>query len=260
MFFLQLALVGMLVVALILTAVAERNAASATPTAGFEPFAPTASPGARAPLTSTPDVSTATAEDTPEPTDTPVPTPSPSPTPQREPILRTGSGDSVFYPQKWIGPAVVRITYDGQGPLGVWTQNDNGEREDQLANSAGPYRGDSLIDFSGSQRILRFEVRTAGYWQIEVLPLSLARHAAVPAAIDGSGSEAIIFDGPYSPDLLQADAPGVTGEFAIYAFGSTRVPLVQTIGPYAGTVPFPRGTTALAVKATGPWHLEVTTR
>jgi hypothetical protein len=86
------------------------------------------------------------------------------------PILRTGIGDSVFYPQKWVGPAIVRITYGGAGALVVWSQNANGDREALLANTTGPYRGDSLIDVLGSQRTLRFEVRTAGAWQIEVCP------------------------------------------------------------------------------------------
>jgi hypothetical protein len=185
---------------------------------------------------------------------------SPTATPPREPIAHSGIGDSVFYPQKWIGPAVVRISYDGPGPLTVWTQNDDAEREDMLANVVGPYQGNSVIDLFGNQRILRFEVRTAGAWTIEVLPLSTAMHLSIPGAIQGSGDDVVVFDGPFTPDLLMVDAPLATGAFTVLSYGSQRDEVIGTSGPYSGTVSIPRDTTVLAVKALGPWRLEIATR
>jgi hypothetical protein len=174
--------------------------------------------------------------------------------------LRTGTGDSVFYPQKWIGPAVVRITFSGEGPLLVWTQNDNGDREELLTNTIGPYDGDSLIDLLGSQRTLRFEVRSGESWQIEVLPLSRARHLAAPGSVGGTGDEVIVLEGLYEPDLLQVDASGATGVFAVWAYGGGRERVISSYAPYMGTVPIPKGTTALTIRATGPWSLEITIR
>lgn len=254
----QVILVGLLVVSLtlaalfdrekagapIVAATATRSEATATPTATV---AETAIPATRA-LEST---STA-----------PVPTASASPTatPPREPIAHSGIGDSVFYPQKWVGPAVVRISYDGPGPLTVWTQNDEAEREDMLVNVVGPYQGSCVIDLFGSQRILRFEVRTAGAWTIEVLPLSSAMHLTIPGAIQGAGDDVVVLDGPFPPDLLIVDAPLVTGTFSVLSYGSQRDGVIGASGPYSGTVSIPSETTVLAVKALGPWRLEITTR
>ncbi len=175
-------------------------------------------------------------------------------------MLHTGRGDSVFYPQKWIGPAVVRISYDAAGPLAVWTQNDNAEREDLLANVVGPYHGNSVIDLLGTQRILRFEVRTAGDWTIEVLPLSAALHLTIPGAIQGAGDDVVVLEGPFAPDLLSIDASTANGDFSVLAYGSQRDQVVGAVGPYTGTVSVRRDTTVLAVKSSGPWRLEITTR
>jgi hypothetical protein len=169
-------------------------------------------------------------------------------------------GDSIFYPQKWIGPAVVRISYDGTGPLTVWTQNDNAEREDMLVNVVGPYHGNSVIDLLGSQRILRFEVRTSEAWTIEVLPLSAAMHLTIPGAIQGKGDDVVVLEGPFTPDLLSVDAPTVTGDFSVFAYGAQRDQVIGAVGPYSGTVSIPRETTVLAMKSLGPWRLEITTR
>ena len=201
-----------------------------------------------------------TLESTPSTVPTLTESPSPTSTPPREPILRAGSGDLVFYPQKWIGPAVVRVGHDGAGPLTVWTQNDNAEREDMLVNAIGPYHGNSAIDLLGSQRILRFEVRTADAWTIEVLPLSAAIHMTIPGAIQGAGDDVVVLEGPFAPDLLTMDATSVSGDLSVLAYGTQRDQVIGAVGPYTGTVSIRRDTTVLAVKSTGPWRLEITTR
>jgi len=164
----QIILVAALVTALVLAAMNETDAPAA-PAAPASPTSQATHSPSTAPVlaTMTEIVPASTSTTEPTPTALRTETPVPTATPPREPIVRVGSGDLVFYPQKWVGPAVVRIRYEGDGPFVVWTQNNNGEREDLLANSAGAYRGDSLIDFAGSQRTLRFEVRAqeAGSWK-----------------------------------------------------------------------------------------------
>lgn len=253
----QVLLIGLLVVSLALGVIMEGEApvvptvTGTTTPAEARPSSP--APGVTDQATSTPEMPPAVAS-------TRTALPLPTETPAREPITRTGIGDSVFYPQKWVGPAVVRISYDGDGPLAVWTQNDNAEREDQLANSVGPYHGDSLIDLLGSQRILRFEVRTAEAWQIDVLPLSVALHVAVPGAIQGAGDDVVVLEGPYNPDLLSVDASIAAGDFSVYAFGAQRDQVIGTTAPYTGTVSIPHDTTVLVVKSAGPWRLDISTR
>jgi hypothetical protein len=252
-------LIGLLVISLTLGAVLEGDQAAA-PTIAATPTPTEAEKSPTAVLTDTAGPATPALESTPTAPATAIETPSPTATPPREPIVHSGSGDSVFYPQKWIGPAVVRVSHDGAGPLTVWTQNDNAEREDMLVNVVGPYRGNSVIDLLGIQRILRFEVRTADAWTIEVLPLGAAMHLTIPGAIQGAGDDVVVIEGPFPPDLLSVDAPAVTGEFTVLAYGTQQDRVIDAVGPYNGTVSIPRDTTVLAVKAVGQWRLEITTR
>lgn len=258
----------MLFVALTVSAITERDAPAIAPSADVNAINTEAILTAWASATQTADAWTSTAEYTPTPSATATPSrtpsatarPSPTPTQPPEPIFRTGSGDSVFYPEKWVGPAVVRITYDGRGSFLVWTQNENGEREQLLANTVGAYHGSSLIDFLGNQRTRRLEVRTAEAWQIELLPLSSARHELIPAIITGTGDEVVLLEGSEATDRLNADASGAWGNFTVWAYGDPSNLLINSVAPYTGTMPLPPGTAALAVKAIGPWSLEVTAR
>jgi hypothetical protein len=255
----QITLIGLLVISLTLGALLEGDESAVATVAATATATPVQmSPTAAATDTSGP--ATRTLEPTPTSPPTQTESPSPTATPPREPIVHSGRGDSVFYPQKWIGPAVVHVGYDGAGPLTVWTQNDNAEREDLLVNSVGPYQGNSVIDLLGTQRILRFEVRTADAWTIEVLPLSAALHLSLPGAIQGVGDGVIVLEGAFPPDLLSVDAPTVTGDFLVFAYGTQRDQVIGTVGPYSGTVSIRRDTTVLAVKAVGPWRLDITTR
>jgi hypothetical protein len=107
---------------------------------------------------------------------------------------------------------------------------------------------------------LRFEVRTADAWSIVVLPLSAALHLTTPGAIQGNGDDVVVLDGPFAPDLLTVDASTSLGDFSVYAYGSQRDQVIGAVAPYTGTVSIRRDTTVLAVRSSGPWRLEITTR
>ena len=278
----QVVLIGMLFVALTLSAIFERGAPGSAPTADVNAIKTEAVLATWASATQTAEVWTPTLQFTPTaenaPTLSATVTPSPTSTAQYtpplsttdtpssaatrppEPILRTGTGDSLFYPEKWPGPAVVRITYDGSGFFSVWTLDKDGKRELQLANSLGAYHGDSLIDFLGNQRTLHFEVRTAGAWQIELLPLSSAHRESIPGVIAGTGDEVILLDGSQTPERLTVDASDAWGNFTVWAYGGASNLMINAVAPYTGTMPLPSVTTAIAVKAIGPWSLEIITR
>jgi len=93
-----------------------------------------------------------------------------------------------------------------------------------------------------------------------VLPLTQARHAAIPGTIEGTGDEAIVLQGPNAPDLLQADASAAAGDFVVWIFSDTRDLVIDAVAPYVGTLAIPRDATAIGIKAQGPWRLEISTR
>jgi hypothetical protein len=254
----QLLLAAGLITAITLAVIEAQRTPAATPTpAATGLVGPPAVPSEAVALASP----TAEIPPSPVPTNTQVPTETPIPTATafRETITLTGQGDAVVYPQKWIGPALVRINHDGGGPLLIWTQDNNAERVELLAQADGGYHGASFIDFVGSQRTLRFEVRTNGHWQIDVMPLTLAPHQNVPGGFRGSGDEGIVLQGAL-PDLMTVDASSASGAFVIWAYGNGRTQVLTTNAPYTGTLALPRDTTALAIKSSGAWTLEISTR
>jgi hypothetical protein len=254
----QVILVGMLLVVLIVGPILERERPAVAPTPDIAAINTAAILTAWAPVTLT-----AAAAWTPIPQDTPTPFPTEIPPPTAtqlpQPIIMTGRGDSVIYPEKWDGPAVAHITYHGSGFFFVWNHDPSGQRQDLLADRFGDYDGTSLIDFA-TGRTLRFEVRAAEAWRIELLPLASARQEAVPNRIQGMGDEVFLLQPLGTPDLLTMDASGATGHFSVWVYGAARTLLIDAIAPYAGTVALPADTTTIAVKANGPWSLDITTR
>lgn len=206
-----------------------------------------------------------TSTNTPGPTETPQPTDTPLPTvtftPPPEPIILTGTGDSVVDVEKWSGPGIARIAHQGGGNFAVINHGTNGERIDLLVNVIGNYQGTLPLDFLDSEHTGRFEITAGGSWEIQVLPLASVRTEPIPGIIQGVGDDVIALDGPGLPDLLKADASGGSGNFAIWTYGlDGRDLVVNEIAPYSGTVLIDSGTYVLVISATGPWSLDITTR
>ena len=216
------------------------------------------------------------ATDSPAPTDTPLPTntprptktprpthtprPTSTPTPSPEPIVLTGSGDSVVDFEKWEGPALAHIVYTGGGNFVVWNYGPDGERIDLLVNTIGQYEGTRPLDFLDGEHTVRFQVESSGQWTIEVLPLiDYIRVEEVPGIIEGVGDEVVALIGE-EPDLLKVDASGARSNFVIWGYGNWRDLLVNEIAPYSGTVVVSRDTFILVIEAEGPWTIEVTAR
>ena len=197
--------------------------------------------------------------DTPTPTDTPLPTLTPTPLP--EPIILSGSGDSVVDLSKWDGPAILHVAHSGGGNFALWNNDASGNHIDLLVNTIGSYQGTLPLDFLDREHTTRFEVTAGGAWEIQILPFDMVRKENIPGIIQGVGDEVIAFTGVASPDLLKADASGASGNFAVFTFGSSGRDLAfNEIAPYTGTVAAARGTHLLVITATGPWSIEVTTR
>lgn len=199
---------------------------------------------------------------TPRPTNTPRPTytprPTSTPTPRPEPIVLTGSGDSVVGFEKWKGPALAHIVYTGSGNFVVWNYGPDGEKIDLLVNTIGQYEGTRPLDFMDDDTV-RFEVESSGQWKIEVLPLDHIRVEEVPGIIEGIGDDVVALIGK-EPDLLKVDASSARSNFVIWGYGKGVDLLVNEVAPYSGTVVVSRDTFILVIEAEGPWTIEVTAR
>lgn len=207
--------------------------------------APTATPGPTA---------------TPKPTQTPIPSATSTPLP--EPIILTGTGDSIVDFQKWEGPAILRAKYSGGGnfvirnyPAGSSTYYD------LLVNVIGTYEGTLPLDLLDVEQTARFEIMASGPWELQILPLYLTRVEQTPGIIQGRGDDVIILVSKDNLDLLKVDASQASSNFVVFSYSdSGRDLVVNEIAPYTGTSILNSTTILLVVKATGPWSLEITTR
>lgn len=201
---------------------------------------------------------------TPEPTNTPKPTntplPTATPTPEPQPIILTGKGDSVLDVEKWSGPALAKIKYNGGSNFAVINYDTQGERIDLLVNTIGKYEGIIPLDFIDGEGTARLEVKASGEWEIQILPIDRIELVAIPTTIQGVGDYVVgIRSG--NPDLLIVDASKSESNFALFAYASEgRDLLVNEIAPYTGTVIVPSGTYVLVIVATGPWSIEATAK
>lgn len=196
----------------------------------------------------------------PPPTKTPIPTSTNTPEPQ--PIILTGNGDSVVDVNKWESVALMKATYNGGGNFVVRNYGAAGNKIDLLINTIGAYSGYQMIDIFDDDHTVRFEVTASGPWEIQILPISAVRRAAVPGIIQGIGDDVVILDRITGvTDLFKADASQATRNFIVHGLaGSKYYLLFNEIAPYTGTKVSEGDTVVIQVKATGSWLIEVTTR
>lgn len=225
------------------------NAPAASPT--------TLQPIVTATLTIEPTQAPPTNSPTPENTATSVP----SPTPEPEPITLTGTGDSVVDVAKTSNyPAILKAKYSSGGNFAILNYGPNNERIDLLVNTIGAYEGTVPLDFRTSEHTVRLEITASGPWEIQILPVSQARHATIPGTIQGIGDDVIYLDGS-NPDTIKADASQGSGNFAVFSYSDSGIDLVfNEIAPYTGTALLNNTTFLISVTAEGNWSLEITTR
>jgi len=191
---------------------------------------------------------TLTDELTPEETDIP------------EPISLTGTGSDDVNFSKWDGPAVVSVTHDGDGTFELSNYSKTSQKLGTLVSTTGFYVGSLALDFNLNQKSTNFHITASGDWEIQIIPLALARVENIPALIEGDGDDVIeILD--TQPDQLKIDASLAEGSFTMWAYNKkTLTLLIKTTAPYSGTLVAPPGTTTIVVTTVGPWSMDTTAR
>lgn len=193
------------------------------------------------------------------PTRTPLPTVTSTPLPQ--PIILTGTGDSIVDIDKWSSVALLKVTYTGGSNFVVRNYGAGNDVIDLLVNTIGAYSGSQLIDIYDNDQTVRFEVKASGPWEIQVLPIIHLRKETMPGTITGIGDDVVLLQGTGTPDMLRADASQSTSNFIVYALTNFNFELVfNEIAPYTGTVLIDGTTNLLQIKAEGPWSIEVITK
>ena len=190
----------------------------------------------------------------------PIETPTLLGAPTDFPILMTftGTGNKVIDFQKWDGPAIVEVIYNGTGTFVVTKNSSPAAPNEQFINKTGSYNGSLPIDFLTSEYTSQFGVTTIGQWKIQIIHPSGARTEIVPTTITGNGDDVVYLTG-LVPDQLTLDASQATGIFTVHGYRSGIWDLIaKETAPYTGTLTAAAGVTVLQITATGVWSIGVT--
>ena len=235
-------------------------------TAIFSPSTPSAPPDVSAIQTQAFETALANASpsETPSPTHTAAPTNTPLPsatsTPEPEPIILTGTGDSIVDIAKGDYPAIMLAKHTGGSNFIVTNYDSSNNEISLLINTIGAYEGTRPLDFLVGEQTARFEIKAGGTWEIQILPLSQVRHVSIPGTVQGTGDDVFYLDGS-NPDTIAANASQASGNFILYSYSDNGYDLVfNEIAPYTGTALLNNTTFLISLEATGPWSLDITTR
>lgn len=177
-----------------------------------------------------------------------------------EPIDLNGSGNDEVSFSKWDGPAVVSVTHDGDGTFELSNYSKSGQKISTLITTSGFYVGSLAIDFNKNQKSTSFHIIAAGDWEIQIIPLALARVENIPALIEGDGDDVIEILDTY-PDQLKVDATLTEGGFTMWAYDKKSLTLlIRTTSSYSGTLIAPPGTTTIIINTIGPWSMDTTSK
>ena len=177
--------------------------------------------------------------------------------PEPEPIILSGSGDSIIDIEKSNISMVVHIIGNSSSShFAVTSYNKNGERIELLVNTTEPYNGIRPLDLMSGEWTSRFEISASGDWIIEVLPLSSLRVLFVPGSIEGKDDEVFIVTGGI-PDLAKINGNNSSNYFGVLAYNGGRDLLVNTTDPYDGTVMLNNKTIIIEVIAIDGWSIEI---
>jgi hypothetical protein len=197
----------------------------------------------------------ATASTSAAPTTSATPPPPPPPV-VAEPVMFSGTGDSVVditKPGGETGTVLVTVTGNEAGRyFGV--KGIDGD-EDTLVNTTDPYSGTVLMD-TDSGNTTQLQVTAVGPWNITISELQSATPLN-PGVNAGVGDSVLLYQGSRGVAAITGNAAG--RYFGVSVYTSTeRDSLVNTTDPYTGSVPMPAGPALIAVTGEGDWTINVT--
>lgn len=222
--------------------VATDTAPTIPPTATAIPFTATPLPPTNTPL---------------PPTETPIP---PTSTPPPDPVVITGSGDSIEDFENPFGAGLYFIEGNQcDRYFGVISYDAMGNQVELLVNTTEPYKGVRPLDF-GQKQSTRLEIKSECAWSITIAPLTAIRVLDVPGEIEGTGDDVVLLRGS-TPDLAEITGNASGRYFGVYSYGLNSYDvMVNTTEPYSGKVQIEPDTVIFEIKSVDDWNISVTAR
>lgn len=225
---------------------AQENNQSTTATDSTPPTTTTIPP------TATPEPPTKTPL---PPTETPIP---PTSTPAPDPIVITGSGDSIEDFENPFGAGLYFIEGNQcDRYFGVVSYDAMGNQVELLVNTTAPYKGVRPLDF-GQNQSTRLEIKSQCAWSITIAPLAAIRVLDVPGQIEGKGDDVVLLRGG-TPDLAEITGNASGRYFGVYSYGRNSYDvMVNTTEPYTGKVRVNADSLIFEIQSVDNWNIIVT--
>lgn len=200
----------------------------------------------------------------PLPTDGVVVSPTPRPTgggrtlgPVPKPVTYRGTGSKTIRIRKpGSGVAIVDLSgrAAGNGVFAVYALGANGARIPVVTAFGPSYKGSRLLDATALTTTTSLEVQASGPWTVTVRSTRSARELGRSAS--GSGDTVFLYTGKAGTARVHGGTERAL--FAVKAMenGFPRS-VVNHVGAYAGTAPWPAGPVLVEVQSKGPWTIVV---
>jgi putative cell wall-binding protein len=146
--------------------------------------------------------------------------------------------------------AIVEIRYGGTGSFIVWGLDSGLGMQDLLVNETGAYTGVRPVNtFFWTDPMAYLDITASGPWRIDVRSINFA--PLLGATISGT-SDAVV---RISESGIANFAYTGSGNFIVWAHGSSTELVVLSVGDYDGNHAIPAGTDYLEILGVGSWTI-----
>lgn len=174
-----------------------------------------------------------------------------------ETLSYDGVGDTVLQVDVHEEPRVATFSHNGSSNFAVWAVGSQGENQDLLVNTIGPYEGTVLYNDLVGEELAALDISADGAWEVALEPLDEADTWPEDGdEASGNGDDVLVLE--WDPDGLTILDLSHSGDsnFAIWAYtDGGRDLIVNTIGPYEGQARLSAGSVLLAITSEGDWTL-----
>lgn len=177
--------------------------------------------------------------------------------PVPKPVTYRGTGTKTIRIRRPAGVAIVDMTgrAASTGVFAVYTVGADGSRTGAVVNAFGPsYEGSRLLVDSPLARTAALEISASGPWTVTVRSERTAREMGRSAS--GSGDTVFLYTGKAGIARVRGGAD--RSLFVVNAMeNGFRRSVVNELGTFNGTKPWPAGPVLVEVQAKGRWTVVV---
>lgn len=170
-----------------------------------------------------------------------------------------GNGTIIVEKPEANQPALLKIKGNsGSRHFTVTSFDADNNIIDLLVTSNEPYSGIVAIDLPTSQQAAKVKIVATGAWSVDVYPISAAPTVSTASPRTDAGDSVLLIEGEPTDAMINGNP--TSGFFAVTAFdkdGKYLGLLANSLKPYSGVTPLPRGARLLKIAAVDEWKISL---